>query len=199
MRIIVGLGNPRRRYAGTRHNVGVAVADELARRWRLSFGPTRQGVRMAHGLIRNLPATLVEPQMYMNLSGAALAGLDELIDPSRLIVVHDDLDLECGCIRIKRGGGTGGHQGLNSIVDHHGNDFTRVRVGIGRPPRGMDAADYVLSTFDVTQADVISAAVAHAADAVECILEAGEAAAMNAFNMRTSRRAAPATADIGRK
>jgi len=199
MRIVVGLGNPGRRYAGTRHNIGFAVTDTLAQRWRLSFGPPRHRVRMAQGLICDVPTLLVEPQLYMNLSGAALAGLDEPIRAEQLIVVHDDLDLVCGCLRVKRGGGTGGHQGLSSIVERYGNGFTRVRLGLGRPPRGMDVVDYVLAPFDADQEDVISAAVARAADAVECVLAAGETAAMNVYNMRADRRPAAATAETGRK
>lgn len=153
---------------------------------------------MVQGLIGDVTTMLVQPQLYMNLSGTALEGLEEATVATQLIVIHDDLDIECGRIRVKRDGGTGGHQGLNSIVERYGNDFARVRVGIGRPPRGIDAADYVLSPFDTDEADVISAAISRAADAVECILDAGAEAAMNSFNVRNSRPAVVA-ADMGRK
>ena len=199
MHIVVGLGNPGRDYAATRHNVGFAVVDMLARRWQLPLESSPQGVRRARGLICAVPTMLIQPQMYMNLSGSTLTQIEERPVAGDFVVIHDDLDLERGCVRVKRDGGTGGHRGLDSIVERYGSDFTRVRVGIGRPPRGMDAADYVLSPFDADEADVISAAVQRAADAVECILEAGAEAAMNAFNVRTKSRLTPPAAEMGRK
>jgi PTH1 family peptidyl-tRNA hydrolase len=193
MRVIVGLGNPGHRYAATRHNVGFAVLEELARRWRLPFGPTRHGGRLAPGLIDNEQVLLVEPQRYMNMSGPALSELQPLVSAAELIVVHDDLDIECGRIRVKRGGGTGGHRGIESIAEHYGPDFVRVRVGIGRPPAGEDPAAYVLSPFADAEREPITAAVARAADAVECIQRHGVEGAMNRFNTR-SKSASPVTA-----
>jgi peptidyl-tRNA hydrolase, PTH1 family len=199
MHIVVGLGNPGRDYAATRHNVGFAVVDVLAQRWKLPLGSTRQGMRSAQGLIRAVPTMLIQPQMYMNLSGSTLSQLEERPVAGDFVVVHDDLDLERGCVRVKRDGGTGGHRGLDSIVERYGHDFTRVRVGIGRPPRGVDAAEYVLSPFGVDEADLLSAAVQRAADAVECIIEAGAEVAMNTFNVRTKSCPTPPAAETGRE
>jgi PTH1 family peptidyl-tRNA hydrolase len=198
MRIIVGLGNPGSAYAGTRHNVGFAVVEKLAQRWRVSFGRAGPDVRMARGRINAEPVLLVQPQLYMNRSGAALAGVGRSVTAEELIVIHDDLDLECGCVRVKRGGGTAGHHGLNSIVECYGPDFARVRVGIGRPPRGTDTADYVLSRWGTEESERITAAVDRAAAAVECIVREGEEAAMNCFNVRQRTDAVAALAPMGR-
>src|SRR5262245_57263733 len=173
MRTIVGLGNPGKAYAGSRHNVGFAVVEELARRWRWALGRKRAGVRRADGVVADQRARLVEPQMYMNLSGDALVRLDPRPTAADLIVIHDDLDLELGRIRVKRGGGAAGHHGVESIVERFGASFTRVRIGVGRPPRGGNAADYVLSPIDGEVCDMVDAAVQRAADAVEDILFRG--------------------------
>ncbi len=184
MRVIVGLGNPGSAYQGTRHNVGFAVVEELAERWRLALGRTRGGVRMARGLVAGHDVTIVEPQMYMNVSGVALAQMKPAVTAKDLVVVHDDLDLECGSVRVKRGGGTAGHHGLDSIVECFEGDFTRVRVGIGRPAYGTTTEDHVLSRFDAEEFEIMSPALRRAADAVECVLREGENIAMNRFNVR---------------
>jgi peptidyl-tRNA hydrolase, PTH1 family len=199
MRVVVGLGNPGTQYAGSRHNVGFTVIEELARRWDWSLGRARLGVRMAEGSVAGVMTILVQPQMYMNLSGAALARLNRPFAVRDLIVIHDDLDLDPGCVRVKRGGGTAGHHGLDSLVEHWSNDFTRVRVGVGHPPRGQDVAEYVLARFDTEERDMISAAVDRAADAVETIVRTGEAAAMNLFNTRSKSEGAAVTSAIGRR
>ena len=122
-------------------------------------------------------ATLLKPTTFMNNSGSALAGYNA----SDLIVVHDDLDLEAGTVRVKVGGGAGGHNGLRSIIQNLGPEFVRVRIGIGRPPVGMTVTDYVLSRMDA----VVRDAVPRAADAVEAVLQEGPEAAMNRFNVRS--------------
>ena len=122
-------------------------------------------------------ATLLKPTTFMNNSGSALAGYKT----EDLIVVHDDLDLEAGTVRVKVGGGAGGHNGLRSIIQSLGPDFVRVRIGIGRPPIGMTVTDYVLSRMDA----VVREAVPRAADAVEVVVEEGPEAAMNRFNVRS--------------
>ena len=173
--VVVGLGNPGRSYQRTRHNAGYLVADELAKRhdgsWRkrkkteaapISVGPTN--------------TTLLKPTTFMNNSGSAVSDYK----PEDLVVVHDDLDLEAGTVRVKVGGGAGGHNGLRSIIGRLGNDFVRVRIGIGRPPVGMGVTDYVLSRMD----SVVKDATPRAADAVEAVLEDGPEAAMNRFNVR---------------
>ncbi len=198
MRVVVGLGNPGGAYAATRHNAGFAVMEELSRRWRLPLGPVHRGARAAQGMVAGEDTMLIEPHLYMNHSGDVLAALELRVATAQLIVVHDDLDLDLGCVRVKRGGGTAGHRGLDSIVAQCGAEFTRVRVGIGRPPAGAEVVDYVLSPFDVNQHDLVSAAVQCAADAVECVLREGEERAMNCFNVRAKSDASAAAAPIGR-
>ena len=173
--IIVGLGNPGRSYSRTRHNAGYLVADELARRhdgsWR-----KRKKAEAAPVCVGLTKTTLLKPATFMNNSGSAVSDYG----PEDLVVIHDDLDLEAGTVRVKVGGGAGGHNGLRSIIGRLGNDFVRVRIGIGRPPVGMSVTDYVLSRMDAAVRD----AVPTAADAVEAVLEHGPEAAMNRFNAR---------------
>jgi PTH1 family peptidyl-tRNA hydrolase len=199
MRIVVGLGNPGNEYAATRHNVGFMVVEELATRWRLVLQPSGRSAHLAQGVIAGEQTLLMEPQLYMNRSGDALAAVAPLALPSELVVVHDDLDLEFGSVRVKRGGGTAGHRGLDSVAARCGRDFTRVRVGIGRPAHGEDVVGYVLSAFPAEQRDAVAAAVERAADAVECVLRDGEEKAMNCFNARAKGGTATARAPIGRK
>jgi peptidyl-tRNA hydrolase, PTH1 family len=174
--VVVGLGNPGRSYEHTRHNIGFLVADELARRHGGSWRAKKkvEAAPVSFGL-KNV--TLLKPTTYMNNSGAALVGYK----PEQLIIVHDDLDLSAGTVRVKVGGGAGGHNGLRSIIRHFGNDFVRVRVGIGRPPVGIDAVAYVLGRMD----EAIKEAVPLATDAVEAVIESGPEAAMNRFNVRS--------------
>jgi PTH1 family peptidyl-tRNA hydrolase len=174
--VVVGLGNPGRSYERTRHNVGYRVADELARR----HGGTWRRKKKAEAAPVSLGAknaTLLKPTTFMNNSGSALAGYRA----NDLIVVHDDLDLEAGTVRVKVGGGAGGHNGLRSIIQNLGPGFARVRIGIGRPPVGVSVTDYVLSRMDA----VVRDAVPRAAGAVEAVVEEGPEAAMNRFNTRS--------------
>ncbi len=174
--VVVGLGNPGRSYERTRHNVGFLVVDELARRHGGSWRSKKKAEASPIGFgLKNV--TLLKPTTYMNNSGTALAGYK----PDQLVVVHDDLDLPEGDVRVKVGGGPGGHNGLRSTIQHLGNDFVRVRIGIGRPPPGMTVTDYVLGRMD----SVIKEAVPQAADAVEAVIESGPEAAMNRFNTRS--------------
>jgi PTH1 family peptidyl-tRNA hydrolase len=173
--VVVGLGNPGRSYERTRHNAGYLVADELARRhdgsWR-----QRKKAAAAPITLGATDATLLKPTTFMNNSGSAVSDYR----PENLVVVHDDLDLEAGTVRVKVGGGAGGHNGLRSIIGRLGNDFVRVRIGIGRPPVGLGVTDYVLSRMD----SAVKEAIPAAADAVEFLLEHGPEAAMNRFNVR---------------
>jgi PTH1 family peptidyl-tRNA hydrolase len=172
----VGLGNPGRSYERTRHNAGYLVVDELARRhggsWRRRKKAEAATVDLAFKQV-----TLLKPTTFMNNSGSALAGYRA----EDLIVVHDDLDLPPGDVRVKFGGGAGGHNGLRSTIENVGADFARVRIGIGRPPIGMTVTDYVLSRMDA----VVKNALPRAADAVEFLVENGAGAAMNRFNARS--------------
>jgi peptidyl-tRNA hydrolase, PTH1 family len=198
MRFLVGLGNPGSAYADTRHNVGFMVVEELARRWRVRLEP-RCNVRLGQTVIAGEETMLIEPRLYMNRSGTALADVMPAVCESDLIVIHDDLDLELGCVRVKRGGGNAGHHGLDSIAEYGGNEFTRVRIGIGRPARGEDVVDYVLSPFTDDQHAAAVAAIQRAADAVESVLREGEQKTMNCFNVRTKSGAVAAPAPTGRK
>jgi len=173
--VVVGLGNPGRSYERTRHNAGYLVADELAKRYEGSWRKGKKAEAAPVSLGLN-DATLLKPTTFMNDSGSSVSDYR----PYDLIVVHDDLDLEAGTVRVKVGGGAGGHNGLRSIIGRLGNDFVRVRIGIGRPPAGMTVTDYVLSRMD----SVVKDAVPTAADAVEFVVEHGPEAAMNRFNVR---------------
>lgn len=172
----MGLGNPGRSYERTRHNAGFLVVDELARRhggsWR-----RKKKAEVATVDLSFKGVTLLKPTTFMNNSGSALAGYRA----EDLIVVHDDLDLPPGDVRVKVGGGAGGHNGLRSTIGNVGGDFARVRIGIGRPPIGMTVTDYVLGRMDAT----VKGAIPEAADAVEFLVENGAEAAMNRFNVRS--------------
>lgn len=185
---IVGLGNPGPEYRDTRHNVGWRVVDLLAQRWRAPKPPRRQRgqkaevVALERGGERVL---LVKPLTYMNDSGVAVQALAEKdgLQPGDALIVYDDLDLPFGRVRVRRGGSAGGHRGVRSLIDRLGtSDFPRVRIGIGRPPPGMDPIDYVLTEFNPDERPAIQEAVERAADALEVILDEGLEAAMNRFN-----------------
>ncbi len=180
--LVAGLGNPGPRYARTRHNVGFLVADELARRagasWRQRFN-----ARVAEAHLGGQRVVLVEPLTFMNLSGEAIGPVMRWYKatPAEVIVVHDDMDLPFGRIRVRVGGGTAGHNGLKSIVQHIGADFVRVRIGIGRPAHGT-ATDHVLGRFSDEEEAALDDIVPRAADATEVIVEHGPREAMNRFN-----------------
>lgn len=190
MVVVVGLGNPGPEYEHSRHNVGYAVVEELARRWQMPLGSVQNGARSARGIAAEKRVALLEPQLYMNRSGPALQHALGGIEISELIVIHDDLDLELGRVRVKRGGGSGGHNGVASIIDCFGPEFTRVRIGIGRPSPGRDAVDHVLSKFETAESAIVTEAIRRAADATECVLVEGADRAMNTFNSRPACRLA---------
>lgn len=197
--MVVGLGNPGPEYEGSRHNVGFAVVEQLARRWSLPLGAVRDGVRRGQGVVADRPVMLIEPLLYMNRSGPALRSAAGALEPADLMVIHDDLDLDAGCVRVKRGGGTAGHRGLDSVVECFGSEFLRVRIGIGRPPQGSDAIEHVLSQFGNEEREVIAGAIKRAVEAVECILVEGSERAMNTFNSRLARPQSLSTESAGRK
>ena len=186
MKMVVGLGNPGRRYSGTRHNVGFAVVDELARR---HSGAVRESLRFpaetCDGSWGGQSVLLVRPTTFMNASGEAVGPLLRRKggEAGEVVVVVDDLDLPLGRLRLRGQGGPGGHNGLKSITAHLGTDgFPRVRVGVGRPREEADVVDHVLSRFAPDEQVVMAEAVSRAADAVEVLLERGLAEAMNRFN-----------------
>jgi len=197
VKLVVGLGNPGPEYADTRHNVGFRIVERLAERHGIALRRERRFHGLfGDGVVRGVATGLLEPQTFMNLSGRAVVAAVDALPlgdlASDLVVVYDDLDLPFGRLRVRPGGGAGGHNGLGDIQERLGrNDFARLRFGIGRPPPGEDPVEYVLAPFDAAQAAALDERLAQAADAVEAILAEGVAAAMNRFN--ASRPEDPAT------
>lgn len=184
--LIVGLGNPGPRYAATRHNAGFFVLDELAGRMSSSFKAHKARCDVAEGRLAQQPAVLAKPRSYMNESGGPVSLVSRFykIGVANLIVVHDELDLPFGTIRLKRGGGEGGHNGLKSISSALGSkDYIRVRFGIGRPPGRQDPADYVLREFAPAERKDLEYLIDRAADAAEAVLAQGLTAAQNEYNI----------------
>jgi PTH1 family peptidyl-tRNA hydrolase len=180
--LIVGLGNPGPSYAGNRHNVGFMVLDELARRVGGRFTSHKAGADLLEGRLAGLRVIMARPRSFMNISGPAVAGTARYfkIPATDVVVVHDDLDLDYGVLKLKRGGGEGGHNGLRSISACLGSkDYLRVRFGIGRPPGRMDPADFVLRDFSPVQRRELDLLVDRCADAVEQLLVQGLAATQN--------------------
>lgn len=180
--LVVGLGNPGPQYELTRHNVGQLVLDELAERRGETFKAHRANARVAETWLRPGAAKVVlaKPNSFMNVSGGPVAGLVRFygIEPDHLVVVHDELDIPFDTIRLKVGGGHGGHNGVRDVAKALGTpDFARVRVGIGRPPGRRDAADWVLDPFSAADRKALPLVLADAADAVEQLIDAGLVAA----------------------
>lgn len=195
MRLVVGLGNPGARYARTRHNVGYVVVERLAARAGVSIDRKLHGALIAEGPLVGQKVMFAEPQLFMNLSGqpvASIAGFYK-VSPADVVVVHDDMDLPFGRLRVRSGGGHGGHNGIRDIQRVLGPDFVRVRVGVGRPPEGWDAADHVLAAWSPDEAARLADVVDEAANATEAVLRDGVAAAMNKYNpVEPPRARAPA-------
>ncbi len=185
MYLVVGLGNPGREYQANRHNLGFMVADELLARGRGSAPRAKFGAELAEIAIGSERVLLCKPMEFMNVSGQAVARAATFwkVPVANTIVVHDELDVPFGRIKLAAGGGAGGHNGIRSIIADLGDPgFARVRVGIGRPAPGRDGADYVLGDFSRAEAKELPDLVALAAEAVESIVTDGIAAAMNRFN-----------------
>jgi len=189
--LVVGLGNPGPGYAGNRHNVGAMVLAELAARAgvRLAAGKGPRSRSMSgEGRLAGRRVVLAVPATYMNESGGPVRGLLDYhhLAPTDLVVVHDELDIPFEAVRLKRGGGEGGHNGLRSISRSTGTrDYLRVRVGIGRPPGRQDPADFVLKDFSATERKTLELLVGEAADATELLLERGLEAAQNLVHPRS--------------
>lgn len=186
--LVVGLGNPGREYAGTRHNVGADVVETLARRHGVTLTRSkRERASVGEARIAGRRVALAVPLTYMNESGLAVAPLAKhlAVDPTDIVVVHDELDLEPAVLRVKAGGGLAGHNGLRSIVHHlHSDAFLRVRIGVGKPPSKERGADHVLSRQPKREREAMAVTVEEAADAVECIAADGVDTAMNRYNTR---------------
>lgn len=188
MFIIVGLGNPDDRYKGTRHNVGFDVIDLLAEKYNISVDTRKHRAYLGKGIIAGQKVILVKPQTYMNLSGESIGSLVEYykIDPEEeLLVIHDDISLDVGQLRIRKKGSAGGHNGLKNIIAHLGtNVFARIKVGVGEKPKGYDLADYVLGHFSKGEKEQMEEAYSLAAEAVELIVNREIDQAMNEYNKK---------------
>ena len=186
--LVAGLGNPGPEYAGNRHNAGFMVADLLAARAGARFRAGKHSCAAAEGRLAGVPVVLAKPLTFMNLSGGPVAGYARYwkMPPQRVVVVHDELDIPFGAVRLKLGGGDNGHNGLRSVTASLGTrDYHRVRVGIGRPPGRLDAAAFVLRDFSAAERKELPLLLERAADAVEMLLTDGLAATQNAFHPDT--------------
>jgi peptidyl-tRNA hydrolase, PTH1 family len=185
--VVAGLGNPGDRYANTRHNTGARVIEELVERANAKLKSHKSGTLVAEIVLAQHKVTLARTTSYMNESGRPIGQLMRFYktDPSQLIVVHDEIDIPFAEIRIKVGGGTAGHNGLKSIVNHLGTkDFIRVRLGVGRPRGSRETVDHVLNGFSPAERKELPFFIGRGADAVERIIEAGLERAMNEVNTR---------------
>jgi len=183
--IVVGLGNPGPRYAGNRHNVGAMVADLLAERIGGRWKSHRGRADLVEGRLGGERIVLVKPRSYMNESGGPVAAVRDFFKTpvDRVAVIHDELDLPFGALRLKLGGGDNGHNGLKSVRRSLGTgEFHRVRVGIGRPPGRQDPADFVLRDYSAAERKELGVQLEEAADAVELLVADGLVAAQNRFN-----------------
>jgi PTH1 family peptidyl-tRNA hydrolase len=183
--LVIGLGNPGPSYAATRHNAGFMVVDLLAQRMGGRFKAHRGGVDVVEGRIGGTRVVLGKPKSFMNLSGGPTASLRDFfkVPVEQIVVVHDELDLPYGTVRLKRGGGDNGHNGLRSITKSIGTrEYLRVRFGIGRPPGRQDPADFVLKPFSSVENKELPFHVDRAADAVEALVTESLEAAQNRYH-----------------
>ena len=187
MLLIAGLGNPGQQYKNTRHNIGFMLLDHLARKANVTFSESKWKAAVARTVIGKESALLLKPVTFMNLSGTAVAAAANFykLTADRVIVVHDDLDMALGRVKIVAGGGDGGHKGVRSIMECLGTrDFPRMKIGIGRPPANIPADRYVLGRFESEELAVINAKMAAMVDGINIFAEQGIAAAMNNINQK---------------
>ena len=184
VKLIVGLGNPGKQYAGTRHNAGFAVIDEIARRASVGFESAPAEAVIAKWRRPDGVALLAKPLTFMNLSGQAVGELARYfkVDLTDLLIVVDEVQLPLGKLRARARGSAGGHNGLKSVIAHLGDAFPRLRIGVGRGEQQRDLADHVLSRFDKDEAAEVERMTTRAADAAEMFITSGIGAVMNAFN-----------------
>ena len=183
--VVVGLGNPGRNYARTRHNAGARVLEEVAARWGIRLERRNPHALLGLGPVEGRQVVLARPRSYMNESGPAVAYLAArfAVPPQRLLILYDEMDLPLGTIRVRARGSAGGHQGMTSVLRAMGTqEVPRLRVGIGRPPLGVHEIPYVLGAFTRQEEQALSPVLERAADAVQCVLLEGVESAMNRFN-----------------
>ena len=183
--LVIGLGNPGRKYAGTRHNIGFHTVEELAESYRMSFDNKQAKALTADGMIKGQRVLIAKPQTFMNASGEAVRSLVDFykISVENILVIYDDLDIDLGVLRIRSQGGSGGHNGIKSMINHLGSrDFSRIRFGIGRPPGRMAPSAYVLRPFLEEERPLVIETMNRAVRAVETWLTDGIDVAMNKYN-----------------
>jgi PTH1 family peptidyl-tRNA hydrolase len=182
--LIVGLGNHGREHKGNRHNIGFMTVDHLAEEKGISLSRVQHKAIVGDGRIGERPVILAKPQTYMNRSGQAVAALVRYykIPLGQIMVVYDEIDLPCGTLRLREKGGSGGHNGMKSIIGQLGEDFPRLRLGIGRPPERMDPAAYVLQDFGKDELPVVNELIAEATMAIETFVTVGIDLAMSRHN-----------------
>ena len=185
LRLVVGLGNPGEAYAKTRHNAGFMVVDKISDDFSIALDKRKFDARFGIGVVNDVKIVLAKPMAYMNRSGPQIqkiAGYFRILCED-ILVVHDDIDLVFGRLKIKEKGGDGGHRGVRSIIDAFGGgDFTRLRIGVGRPDAERGASDYVLGKFTLEERNVLSQIITTAKDAIVTILCKGTKEGMNRFN-----------------
>ena len=187
LRLVVGLGNPGNKYENTRHNAGFLVADKIARDFSISFNKTKFDTVFGRGFIEDVDVLLAKPMAFMNRSGPPLQKLAHYfqIPGGDMLVIHDDIDLAFGRLKIKEKGGHGGHNGIRSIMDAFGGgDFGRLRIGVGRSGTGENVTDHVLGRFSNDKAEKVGRVISAARDAVVTVLGEGTKIGMNAFNRK---------------
>ena len=191
MKLIVGLGNPTKKYENTRHNVGFDVIDAIADKYNISVTERKNRAFCGKGIIAGQKVLLAKPQTYMNLSGESVRGLLDYFkidEETELIVIYDDISLDVGQLRIRKKGSAGGHNGIKNIITHLGtNVFQRIKVGVGEKPKEYDLADYVLGHFSKSEKEQMEDGYKNAIEAIEMILQGEIDTAMNRFNKKVVR------------
>lgn len=185
MKLIIGLGNPGRKYANTKHNVGFEAIDALAQTYNISVNKSKFQAFFGEGFIGHHKVILIKPQTYMNLSGESVQPFVSWykMSPEDILIIYDDVSLDPGILRIRQKGSAGGHNGIKSIIQHLGtSEFQRIKIGIGKKPQGWDLADYVMSRFTNPEMKIIEEAMKDVTGATQMIIEKGIQDAMNKYN-----------------
>ena len=187
MILIVGLGNPGREYANTRHNIGFRVIDKLSQLYNIPLNQKKHKALLGSGYIEGQKVLLAQPQTYMNLSGESVREIADFykLTPEEILVIFDDISLPVGQLRLRKKGSAGGHNGIKNIIAHlNSQDFPRIKVGVGEKPQGWDLKDHVLGAFSKEDTPFVEESIAHAADACKMILTDDIESAMNIYNKK---------------